>query len=403
MEASAAPEPSGAPLPRESHGRIDDRSGESLRQAAVGPVSIEETPSLRDTTTMLLLGTPSPSANARTCVVGLCTTPFAVAWAWAGLSVELGHAGRVLWTCLLVAWCGALSAPWRRQRGIIRGSALVGVATLIGHAVAAAASPVRVEVWGEGRRPSWSAASILVPERAPTLLAARWVDALGLLPRSERDGMTALISDGYARMADELGTTPSTEPLSFLGFERPSRFHVVRFDHDAGAARPAGVVIFLHGSGGNFTLPCWQLSTMVRERGFSTWCPSLGPAADWASADGVRIIDVTTKAARAEGLSVVLAGLSAGGCGLSERADDVDADAFIYISGISPSVVPSGAPTVVIHGKNDRQVPPPPASTLTAIQAEGVFVDDNHFLMPRRPGHVMQAIHRVLARIDVSR
>jgi pimeloyl-ACP methyl ester carboxylesterase len=73
------------------------------------------------------------------------------------------------------------------------------------------------------------------------------------------------------------------------------------------------VVIFLHGSAGPFTLPCFQVARAVATEGFGTACPSSGFVGDWRAGGATRI-RALLRTLRARGAKrVVLAGLSNGG------------------------------------------------------------------------------------------
>src|SRR5262249_31177351 len=110
-------------------------------------------------------------------------------------------------------------------------------------------------------------------------------------------------------------------------------------------------VVFLHGYGGRFALPCWQIA---RASGAMTACPDIGFEGDWWSQEGERVARAEIHAVRAAGCDrVVLAGLSNGAIGVARLAPRLKVDGVILVSGADPSAAPPGVPALVVQGRKD--------------------------------------------------
>jgi len=131
------------------------------------------------------------------------------------------------------------------------------------------------------------------------------------------------------------------------------------------------VLVFLHGSGGNFSLYWEALAPLAREHGLPVLCPSFGFGL-WGRPEGLAQIDrVVQDASTRYGVDsarVVLVALSSGGTGVTravkERAGRfrgvVMISAVLEQEPIRQGVV-AGAwkdlPVLVIHGSQDRRIP----------------------------------------------
>jgi pimeloyl-ACP methyl ester carboxylesterase len=79
--------------------------------------------------------------------------------------------------------------------------------------------------------------------------------------------------------------------------------------------------VFLHGFGGSFALPCWQLAKAALPMGYVTRCPATGPEGDWWEASGEAIVRDLIDELRREGYrKIVLVGLSNGAVGAARLA-----------------------------------------------------------------------------------
>jgi pimeloyl-ACP methyl ester carboxylesterase len=175
---------------------------------------------------------------------------------------------------------------------------------------------------------------------------------------------------------------PTPQVATLLGLQRPSAIDVVVFEPPEA---PRGAVVFLHGSAGNFDMPCWQIARAVAVAGALTACPSTGGSGEWATPEGEATLRRTVDALRARGLArVVLMGLSNGGIGASELAPRMKGAfaGLVLFSGAAELAPTAGVPTLVLHGKRDTHVSP--ESSIAYAEATGaryVELDAGHFAM----------------------
>jgi len=155
-------------------------------------------------------------------------------------------------------------------------------------------------------------------------------------------------------------------------------------------------VLFLHGYGGRFALPCWQIAHAVAALGAGTACPSIGVEGDWWTAAGQRGVRAAADALHAAGYErIVLAGLSNGGIGASRLAARMKGTfaAVVLISGADPGAAPPGVPVLVVHGRRDAMSSAAGARAYARkAGATYVEVDAGHFAMLLRAGQVDRAI-----------
>ncbi|MFO0669302.1 MAG: hypothetical protein U0235_06700 [Polyangiaceae bacterium] len=193
----------------------------------------------------------------------------------------------------------------------------------------------------------------------------------------------AALKRAYAELATREGDVPSPVVPTYLGLERPGASDVLSVALPNGAA-PRGALVFLHGFGGSFTLPCVHVAAAAAAAGFTTRCPSMGPRADWWSASGETIVRETLESLHAEGIDrVVLAGLSNGGAGVARLAPRLRGKlrGVILISGTAPADAP-GVPCLVLQGKRDAMMPASGARAYaSAVHGRFVELDAGHFAL----------------------
>lgn len=313
--------------------------------------------------------------------------------------VLIARTGVSAWGALLVlalacVWLGAVTCGRRRRRGVMRAGLAFMSVLIIVRAVAvqtSAAQSVRVH---DGVMAPTSITAF-VDERDPAVLAAAFLELMGALPAADRDGMAAVLDDGYRRLAEDVGFVPTLMPVTAVLDARGDDFFMITFE----VPDPVGVVVFLHGSGGPFTLPCWQVAQAARAAGFSTWCPATAPRAAWADVDSGRPVVLRAVAlARAHTATgvVVGVGLSAGGIGLTAMGadDDLDLDGVIAISGTTPHAPRARHPTLLIHGERDGMVAIDNAIALAAVDDNATLLrlDGNHFVLLQAHAAIASAV-----------
>ncbi len=180
--------------------------------------------------------------------------------------------------------------------------------------------------------------------------ALGWTHALSdpdvpLLPDAMRSAYHEM--NGSAALASPIAST-------LLGLERPGSSETLEV---GGSDRHA--VVFLHGSAGNYAMSCWLFARAAIRAHMTTVCPSTRWTGDWWSHDGEAIVRETMASLRARGFTrLFLAGLSNGAIGASRLAPKLAGDiaGLVLVSGAAPDATPSPVPTLVVQGRDDRQI-----------------------------------------------
>ena len=221
----------------------------------------------------------------------------------------------------------------------------------------------------------------VIDERDAAIWGARIAFASGHFRDPDTPAVVPALIRSYKELAEEEGDVPSPVMPTYLGLESAGATDVLSFDT---VASKRGALIFLHGFGGSFTLPCWQLARAVAEVGFVTRCPSLGPRGDWWSPRGETIVRDTIRLLHAEGIDhIVLVGLSNGGVGAATLAPRMRGTihGLVLISGAAPAG-PPGVPVLVLQGARDAMMPASGARSY-ATAHEGTYVElkGGHFAL----------------------
>ena len=285
--------------------------------------------------------------------------------------------------------------PFRRRRGVTR----LGLAFLVGIAlvrILTVGQDKSMHVTdGDGASSRWI--SRVVDESDVAINASRAMFALGLLHDDAGEVSSAMRAE-YARMHREHGDVASPLVATHLGLQHPSGFDLVVIDPPSPTR---GAVVFLHGTAGNFELPCWQVARAVASLGLATACPSTRWFADWESENGEAIVRRTVALLRGRGIETfVLAGLSAGGYGASMLAPRMKGDfaCLVLLSGADPEAAAADVPTLVIQGRHDTMVRPTDAAAYAELHdARYVDVDAGHFALLVRSELVEREIRDFVA------
>jgi pimeloyl-ACP methyl ester carboxylesterase len=244
----------------------------------------------------------------------------------------------------------------------------------------------------------------IADEGDAAVLATSALTVSGALRDPEAGVLATTMRGAYHRMREAEGDTPSPVLPTYAGLQGPGGFDVVVVD---GVAAPLGAVVFLHGFGGSFALPCWELAQAAREAGLVTYCPSVGWRGDWWTADGEATLRRTVDLVHARRLDrVYLAGLSNGGIGASRLAPRLRGafKGLILISGAAPDAAPPGVPVLVVQGRRDEMCPAAMGRAYAArVGARYLEIEGGHFaLLTHREG-VTRAITGWLAQSARSR
>ncbi len=222
---------------------------------------------------------------------------------------------------------------------------------------------------------------------------ARALGWTGMIRDPDVPALTGVMSDAYRRLREDEGATPSPVVATYLGLERPGADDTIVIGD---VARSAGVVVFLHGYAGSFTLPCWVLARAARDAGFATVCPSTRWVGDWWSAAGEATLRKTVADLQRRGAHrLVLAGLSNGGIGASLLAPRFGGafSGLILVSGASAQAPAPHLPALVLQGEHDAQVDAAdPRAYAARSGARYVSLDAGHFAMLAREAEVTTAV-----------
>lgn len=222
----------------------------------------------------------------------------------------------------------------------------------------------------------------LFEERDAAVLGARWLAPL--MAGRELGHLHASLSASYPRMtADGVALGTAILP-TYIGGQDEDAFDLHVID---GRGPPRDLdVLFLHGSGGSFSLLCWQVAVSVRELGVRTLCPAMAPSGDWSSRHGRPIL--TAMLDRLADRRLVVVGLSAGSLSLSELGPELARErpnvvGLVLISGAARRAEPTALPTLMLHGVEDRMTPIEPARAYAerAGSARLVELPSGHFAL----------------------
>ncbi len=242
----------------------------------------------------------------------------------------------------------------------------------------------------------------LVDERDIALSGTRVLVGAGMF-HDDADELPAKMRDAYKQMDAEQGDQPSPVVATYLGLQSPDDFDLIVISPPK--ANPTDAVIFLHGYGGNFSLPCWQVSRAVADLHVLTVCPSTRWIGDWGTTkNGEATLRKTVDALHARGVTkIVLAGLSNGGYGASLLAPKMRGSfaGVVLISGAVPSAAPTGVPTLLIHGREDSMAGFGNSTDYVAKHpgAKLVALDAGHFAMLVRAESTNRALHDFVANV----
>jgi hypothetical protein len=246
--------------------------------------------------------------------------------------------------------------------------------------------------------------------RTPSEARARWVNRLldeadlavnasralawvRLVPDPDVPELAEVMRDAYARMRAAEGWTPSPVVATYAGLEGPWHDDTLEIGDVEGGA---GVVVFLHGYAGSFTLPCWVVSLAASDAGFATVCPATRWVGDWWSAAGEATVRETVGRLRARGVRrIVLAGLSNGGVGASLLASRMRGtfDGLVVISGASPEAASPHVAVLALQGTHDAQMPAAVVRAYAArVGGRYLPLDAGHFALLVREAEARGAI-----------
>jgi len=324
--------------------------------------------------------------------LGIAIAATAAGAVW-GLSVS-GSVYVGALTLAVVGLCVAVRPSLRRIGLRLAGAAVVVLA------VVSIARPLRADGRAhlirlpDGARAD--AAGQLVDEGDFVLPSAQAYALSGRLNPDEARHVVADLRGAYEDMRSEEGIVPTpwrTEPGPgpALVFE----------PRDGGTGGIAGVV-FLHGFGGSFAMPCWQVARAADVIGAITVCPSTGMDGAWWTPAGEARAREAIRYLRARGVRhVYLAGLSNGGIGASRLAPRLvrELDGLVLLSGAASNATPTSLPALVVQGRRDHMTPARNARRYARAggrRVRYVELEGTHFLLVEQSDAVRAEISRWL-------
>ena len=241
-------------------------------------------------------------------------------------------------------------------------------------------------------------------ESTLAILGTRLLVARGRIRDRDAGRLEHELAEAYARMrADEDDPAAPVRireaPLPLAG---PGEL-IVYEPTEVGDRPRTSAVIFLHGYGGRFALPCWQIARAVARHHYTTACPSVGPEGDFWTREGEARVRATVAILRKAGYErLVLAGLSNGAVGATRLPPDLLASfaGFVLLSGVDPTRVAPHAPILVVQGRYDTMVSPDgPRAYARKARATYLEVDAGHFAMLFRAPEIERAVGELVGRL----
>ena len=278
-------------------------------------------------------------------VLGLLALELTAPGTWSGIAYALGL-GLLSLALIMVG-----RRPARRLA--LGATALLGGTIALRLATGAGGSDLQMK---PGTTPGSRWVNRIVDEKDLSVNAARTIRATQFMKDPDVTLLPEAMEDAYERMRAAEGDVPSPQLATLLGLQSKDAYDDIEIGD---VAHASGALVFLHGSAGGFTLPCWEVSQAATRANLATVCPSTGWLGDWWSPQGEAIVRATVADLRARGVKhVFLAGLSNGGIGASRLLPRMPGtfEGFIAISGAAPDAPPAGIPVLALQGRNDAQV-----------------------------------------------
>ena len=205
-----------------------------------------------------------------------------------------------------------------------------------------------------------------------------------------------------------LGSEMQRAYLDLFGLAGPPG-HYFLYDAEQAAAEPRPLLIFLHGSAGNFKAYTWIFSQLAAQEDALLAVPSYG-FGNWDAAGTdfvLAIIDDVTAAYPVDTNRIYLIGLSNGGIGTlrTVAAAPEQINGYVLISPVMPTELlrsqanAHSLPVLVITGEQDRRIPVSYVrEQAAAIRSFGSTVDlvtypeEDHFLLFSQPETILNDI-----------
>ena len=255
--------------------------------------------------------------------------------------------------------------------------------------------------------PSRFAPSSLVPEVDQLLLGARLAPYLDpYLDKARGKRVSSLVREVYAGMEADAAFQGVESVLGACYGELfgslSEDVHYFKYVPRQRGPGPYPVVIFLHGSLGNFQGYTWVLKALADEAGVAIVAPTFG-AGNWWKDPSCKMLRRTREVCAADpeldASQLWLAALSNGGTGLTRAVADHGREYrgfLIFSCVLEPAVVLSpafaqairGRPVLLLHGEEDERIPVRGIrQTESILRGQGArvtsryFAGEDHFLL----------------------
>lgn len=235
--------------------------------------------------------------------------------------------------------------------------------------------------------------------------------------RTQKGELAAMTDSIYADMAedDDFAACGSALPaiydeITFAEFRAGHYFHYVppRVNRD----KPSPLIVFLHGSGGNFKAYIWLLSKVADRAGCCVVAPTFG-LGNWEQSEGAEAVLAAVRDAGRFALvdpeQIHLMGLSNGGKGVCATGvqEGMSFRSVILVSAVLHSrITPENLsrrlgprPLLIFSGLNDDRVPWDYVSQYAAaFEKSGMqvslreFEGEDHFLFFRKRGQIQDML-----------
>lgn len=286
-------------------------------------------------------------------LITLCARGATTPWAWAWMVVYV----------LFDLGCFWLVGSPRRARIMLGiGTALLAAIVGLRHArnfPTAMGANVRLPANTPG---SWVGRLAEEADLGPMMVTA--FGDFGAFRREDVSRARPYMKQDYRRMRADLdfSTVPSTLGANMLGMSSPSAIETLVFNTPP-EGRAARAIIFMHGAGPLFKLPCWMLARRMPDA--MIVCPTVGLRGEWAHPNAAAAFQTVLSWTRERSSAVYAIGWGTGGHGLLRL---LNGNALGHVSGLVlvsgydenyfDDVRRSGIPILILRGEQDNRTPP---------------------------------------------
>lgn len=285
-------------------------------------------------------------------LISLCARGATTGWAWAWMAVYV----------LLDLGCFWLVGSPRRGRVLLGlGAALLCAILGLRHMKSyptALGTSVRLPAGTPGR---WIGRLGEEADIGPMMLTA--FGDFGAFRGSDVKRARPYIKQDYRRMRldTEFGPVPSTVAANILGLTSPTGIETLVFNPPP-EGRADRAIIFLHGAGPLFKLPCWMLARRMPDA--MIVCPTVGLRGEWSHPEARAVFQSVLSWTRERSSAVYAVGWGTGGHGLLRQ---LNGNALGHVSGMVlvsgydenyfDDVRRSGLPILILRGEQDDRTP----------------------------------------------